>query len=108
IDLLMWFLARVFFHAVIIRHAGRLAPVRPSSALSPRPLALSVLPCAPAGEPGRVVLSKLSIGVAPMARPAVNVAVRAARAAGAIILRYMNRVDSLKIEEKARMDFATE
>jgi myo-inositol-1(or 4)-monophosphatase len=43
-----------------------------------------------------------------MARPAVNVAVRAARAAGAIILRYMNRVDSLKIEEKARMDFATE
>ena len=42
-----------------------------------------------------------------MARPAVNVAVRAARAAGAIILRYMNRVDSLKIEEKARMDFAT-
>jgi myo-inositol-1(or 4)-monophosphatase len=43
-----------------------------------------------------------------MARPAVNVAVRAARAAGAIILRYMNRVDSLKIEEKSRMDFATE
>src|SRR6516225_9548827 len=43
-----------------------------------------------------------------MPRPAVNVAVRAARAAGAIILRYMNRVDSLKVEEKARMDFATE
>lgn len=43
-----------------------------------------------------------------MPRPAVNVAVRAARAAGAIILRYMNRVDSLKVEEKSRMDFATE
>jgi len=43
-----------------------------------------------------------------MARPAVNVAVRAARAAGAIILRYMNRVDGLKVEEKSRLDFATE
>ena len=43
-----------------------------------------------------------------MPRPAVNVAVRAARAAGAVILRYMNRVDSLKVEEKSRMDFASE
>lgn len=43
-----------------------------------------------------------------MPRPAVNVAVRAARAAGAVILRYLNRVDSLKVEEKARMDFASE
>jgi myo-inositol-1(or 4)-monophosphatase len=43
-----------------------------------------------------------------MARPAVNVAVRAARAAGAIILRYINRVDSLKVEEKSSMDFASE
>jgi len=43
-----------------------------------------------------------------MPRPAVNVAVRAARAAGAIILRYLNRVDSLRVEEKARMDFASE
>jgi myo-inositol-1(or 4)-monophosphatase len=43
-----------------------------------------------------------------MPRPAVNVAVRAARAAGAIVLRYMNRVDGLKVEEKSRMDFATE
>jgi myo-inositol-1(or 4)-monophosphatase len=43
-----------------------------------------------------------------MPRPAVNVAVRAARAAGAIIQRYMNRVDSIKVEEKARMDFASE
>ena len=43
-----------------------------------------------------------------MPRPAVNVAVRAARAAGAVILRYLNRVDSLRVEEKARMDFASE
>jgi myo-inositol-1(or 4)-monophosphatase len=43
-----------------------------------------------------------------MPRPAVNVAVRAARAAGAVILRYLNRVDSIKVEEKARLDFASE
>ena len=43
-----------------------------------------------------------------MARPAVNVAVRAARAAGAIILRYMNRIDSLKVEEKSSLDFVSE
>ncbi len=43
-----------------------------------------------------------------MARPAVNVAVRAARAAGAIILRYMNRLDSLKVEEKSSLDFVSE
>jgi myo-inositol-1(or 4)-monophosphatase len=41
-------------------------------------------------------------------RPAVNVAVRAARAAGNIILRYLNRVDSLTVEEKSRMDFVSE
>jgi myo-inositol-1(or 4)-monophosphatase len=43
-----------------------------------------------------------------MPRPAVNVAVRAARAAGAVILRYMNRLDSLKVEEKSSMDFVSE
>lgn len=43
-----------------------------------------------------------------MPRPAVNVAVRAARAAGQIILRYMNRLDSLAIVEKQRLDFASE
>ena len=43
-----------------------------------------------------------------MPRPAVNVAVRAARAAGAIITRYMNRVDSLTVEEKSRLDFVSE
>jgi myo-inositol-1(or 4)-monophosphatase len=43
-----------------------------------------------------------------MARPAVNVAVRAARAAGAVIQRYMNRVDNLALVEKDRHDYATE
>jgi myo-inositol-1(or 4)-monophosphatase len=43
-----------------------------------------------------------------MPRPAVNVAVRAARAAGAVILRYLNRIDSLKVEEKSSMDFVSE
>lgn len=43
-----------------------------------------------------------------MPRPAVNVAVRAARAAGNVILRYMNRIDGLNIVEKQRMDFASE
>jgi myo-inositol-1(or 4)-monophosphatase len=43
-----------------------------------------------------------------MPRPAINVAVRAARAAGNIILRYMNRIDGLNIVEKQRMDFASE
>lgn len=43
-----------------------------------------------------------------MPRPAVNVAIRAARAAGQIILRYMNRLDSLAIVEKQRLDFASE
>lgn len=43
-----------------------------------------------------------------MPRPAVNVAVRAARAAGNVILRYMNRIDGLNVVEKQRMDFASE
>jgi myo-inositol-1(or 4)-monophosphatase len=43
-----------------------------------------------------------------MPRPAVNVAVHAARAAGSVIMRYMNRLDSLNVVEKQRMDFASE
>ena len=43
-----------------------------------------------------------------MARPAVNVAVRAARAAGNVILRYMNRVEGLAVEEKSRHDYVSE
>lgn len=43
-----------------------------------------------------------------MPRPAVNVAARAARTAGNVILRYMNRLDGLAVVEKQRMDFASE
>jgi myo-inositol-1(or 4)-monophosphatase len=43
-----------------------------------------------------------------MSRPAVNVAVRAARAAGQIILRHMNRLESLAVVEKQQLDFASE
>lgn len=43
-----------------------------------------------------------------MPRPAVNVAVRAARAAGNITLRYMNRLDSLDVVEKQRHDYVSE
>jgi myo-inositol-1(or 4)-monophosphatase len=43
-----------------------------------------------------------------MPRPAVNVAVRAARAAGNVILRYMNRLDRIQVVEKHHMDFASE
>ena len=43
-----------------------------------------------------------------MTRPAVTIAVRAARAAGNVILRYMNRIDGLVVVEKQRMDFASE
>jgi myo-inositol-1(or 4)-monophosphatase len=43
-----------------------------------------------------------------MPRPAVTIAVRAARAAGNIILRYMNRVEGLAVEEKARHDYVSE
>ena len=43
-----------------------------------------------------------------MSRPAVNVAVRAARAAGQIILRHMNRLESLAVVEKQQLDFTSE
>jgi myo-inositol-1(or 4)-monophosphatase len=43
-----------------------------------------------------------------MSRPAVNVAVRAARAAGQIILRHMNRLEGLAVVEKQHLDFASE
>ena len=41
-------------------------------------------------------------------QPAVNIAVRAARRAGEIIVRSINRLESLKVETKGRNDFATE
>src|SRR4051812_45243850 len=38
----------------------------------------------------------------------LNIAVRAARAAGEIIVRSMNRLDSLQVTSKGRNDFVTE
>ncbi|MDR2012440.1 MAG: inositol monophosphatase [Rhodanobacter sp.] len=43
-----------------------------------------------------------------MPRPALTIATRAARAAGQIILRYMNRLDSLDVIEKQRHDYVSE
>jgi len=41
-------------------------------------------------------------------QPPVNIAVRAARRAGEIIVRSMNRLDSIQVTTKGRNDFATE
>ncbi len=43
-----------------------------------------------------------------MPRPSVTVATEAARSAARVILRYMNRIDSIPVIEKERMDFASE
>ena len=40
--------------------------------------------------------------------PTVNIAVRAARAAGDVVLRYHNQIDLLTIENKSINDFVTE
>ncbi len=40
--------------------------------------------------------------------PMVNIAVRAARSAGNIITRYMDRLDTLTVETKGRNDFVSE
>lgn len=43
-----------------------------------------------------------------MPRPTVNVAVSAARSAGRVILRYMNRLDNVRVVEKQHLDFASD
>lgn len=43
-----------------------------------------------------------------MQKPAVTLMVRAARAAGNVLIRHMNRLDALNIVEKGRMDYASE
>lgn len=43
-----------------------------------------------------------------MSRPAVNIAVRAARAASHIILRHMNRIDGLAAVEDKQLNFVAE
>ena len=41
-------------------------------------------------------------------QPTLIIAIRAARAAGRILLRYLERVDQLQIQAKSRNDFVTE
>ncbi|NNC24901.1 inositol monophosphatase, partial [Salinisphaera sp. USBA-960] len=43
-----------------------------------------------------------------MQKPAVTLMVKAARAAGNILLRHMHRLDALNVVEKDRMDYASE
>jgi len=43
-----------------------------------------------------------------MQNPVVNVMVKAARAAGNVLIRNMSRIDSLNVVEKARQDYASE
>jgi myo-inositol-1(or 4)-monophosphatase len=43
-----------------------------------------------------------------MRQGALNIAIKAARAAGSAIMRSLNRLDSVPVMEKARYDFATE
>src|SRR5690606_1183379 len=43
-----------------------------------------------------------------MQKPVVNVMVKAARAAGNVILRHMGKLDSLNVVEKSRQDYASE
>ena len=43
-----------------------------------------------------------------MQKPVVNVMVKAARAAGGVLLRNMNRLDAINVIEKDRLDYASE
>jgi myo-inositol-1(or 4)-monophosphatase len=43
-----------------------------------------------------------------MQKPVVNVMVKAARQAGTVIIRHMNKLDGLNVVEKARQDYASE
>ena len=43
-----------------------------------------------------------------MQKPAVTIMVKAARAAGTILIRHMNRLDALNVVEKDRLDYASE
>ena len=43
-----------------------------------------------------------------MQKPAVTLMVKAARAAGNVLIRHMNRLDALNVVEKDRLDYASE
>ncbi|MGD9408621.1 MAG: inositol monophosphatase, partial [Thiohalocapsa sp.] len=40
--------------------------------------------------------------------PMLNIAVRAARAAGRITMRFFDRADALKVQSKSRNDFVSD
>lgn len=44
----------------------------------------------------------------PTMHPTLNIAVRAARAAGKVLLRYSDRIDQIKVQSKSRNDFVSE
>jgi myo-inositol-1(or 4)-monophosphatase len=50
---------------------------------------------------------RLAVSLPPM-HPMINIAVRAARSAGNILLRYFDRVDTLNIQSKGMNDFVSE
>ena len=43
-----------------------------------------------------------------MQKPAITLMIKAARAAGNVLLRHMHKLDALNVVEKGRMDFASE
>ena len=43
-----------------------------------------------------------------MQNPVITVMVKAARQAGTVILRHMNKLDSLNVFEKTKQDYASE
>ena len=43
-----------------------------------------------------------------MQKPAVNIMVKAARAAGKVLLHHLNRLESINVVEKARLDYASD
>jgi myo-inositol-1(or 4)-monophosphatase len=69
-----------------------------------------LIPLSAGFEPASFFHSKLSSkpDAKRMQKPTVNVMVKAARQAGSLILRYIHRLDGLKIVEKERQDFVSE
>ena len=58
--------------------------------------------------PDSDIIARPEYGQTLMHHPTVNIALKAARSAGKIILRAMDRLDRLVIEEKGQNDFVTD
>lgn len=43
-----------------------------------------------------------------MQKPAVNIMVKAARSAGNVLLRHINKLETLHVIQKSRMDYASD